>query len=488
MKRFTFLIAAMIFLAASQSYSQLEYSAFTQSGSAYSVTAATDYQCLGINPANLGWKRNLHSWNLGFAEVGSMVYSEPLTKEQVNKDLFGGESKKFEDYATNPADRMEAVDKFTDARLLGHASVMLFGISYQDEKIGGIAFAIRSRLVWNSILNETASRFLFLGYNDDTYFEKKEDEEGVYGEAINPESSSQLYYPSHLEHLWYNEYVLGYGRTIVDNENFKLFGGVAFKYLQGYGNVYVDIDSENSAEGYQALSPFYKVDYGDNKTPSELTGDGLKTAGSGFGFDLGLTFLMQNKLKFAIAVNDIGTIKWDANVYKGHDPDVDIIRSAGLSSYNIFSEAGDVISDNTNVGEWEGLNELKISLPTNLRAGASYRIDEQWEAGADFYYAIESGVAGAYRDPVFGLGTRYDPAKWVQLSLGFISGGQFGWGLPFGATFRPFNNENTSWEVGFAFRDLTSVFKDEDPLVSYCMGLMRFSFGYEEEEKRFLDE
>ncbi|MDZ7743104.1 MAG: DUF5723 family protein [Bacteroidota bacterium] len=488
MKRTTILIVSFFFLAIIHVNAQLEYSAFTQSGSAYSVSSATDYQCLGINPANLGWKRNLHSWNLGFAEAGLMVYSEPLSKEQINKDLFGSGSKKLGSYEDNPEQRMEAVDKFTDARLLANASIMLFGISYQDEKFGGIAFALRTRLHWNNKLNETAARFLFLGYNDDAYFEKKQDEEGPYGEAINPEPSSKLYYPSLLEHIWYNEYLLAYGRTLVDNENFKLYGGLALKYLQGYGAVYVNVDSENQAEGYQALSPFYEVNYGDNETPSQVEGDGLKTVGSGFGFDFGFTFFLQNKLKFAIAVNDIGSIMWDGNVYKGHNPDIEEIRSSGLGSYNIFGEAGEVISDNTNVGEWEGLNELKISLPTNLRAGASYRFDEQWEAGADFYYALKPDVPGAYHEPVFGLGTRYDPAKWVQLSLGFVSGGQFGWGLPFGATFRPFNNNNTSWEVGFAFRDVSSLFKDTDPMISYCMGLLRFSFGYEEDEKRFLDE
>ncbi|MCF8236204.1 MAG: DUF5723 family protein [Bacteroidales bacterium] len=489
MKKLSLMVfTALLTAAVSLVNAQLEYSAFTQTGSGYSVTAATDYQSLGINPANLGWKRNVHAWNITFVEGGFSVYSEPLNKEQVYTDLFGSDAEKFPDYNVNPQPRFDAIENFTDARLLGSAAITVFGISYQKEKFGGIAFAVRSRIHWNSVLNHKAARFLFLGYNDDTYFEIMEDEKGKYGKAINPESTSQLYSPSHLEHIWYNEYVLGYGNKIINEDGFKLYGGLALKYLQGYGSVYVDIPDVNTAIGYQSLCPLYKVDYGDNETPSQMTGEGLQTAGTGFAFDLGLTFQVEDELKVAVAVNDIGSINWDGNVYDGTNPDVDEIRSDGLGSYNIFGEAGDVISDNTNVGEWEGLLEKKVNLPTNLRAGISYQFNPQWEVGTDLYYALKDDVPGAFRDPVFGIGTRYDPANWVQLSMGFVSGGQFGWDIPFGATFRPVNDDKTSWEIGFAVRDLPSLFKEDDVTVSVVMGLLRFSFGYEEDEKRFLDE
>ncbi len=483
-------------LSLNYAYSQLEYSAFTSTGSGYSVTAVTDYQCLGINPANLGWKRNAHNWNLGLAGMGLLVYSEPLTKHQVTHDLFGRDATKFTEITTPgniPADRTEAIDNFTDTRLLGHATYELFGISFQKKKFGGIAFAIRTKIHWDSKLNNKAARFLFLGYYDDTYFEIEQDEEGKYGKAIDPKTTSVLYNPSNLEHIWYNEYVLGYGRELVDNENFNFYAGVDFKIVQGYGMVYVDIPDASTAIGYQALCPLYGVDYGDNETPSQMEGEGLKTAGLGFGVDLGVSFLIQKKLRLALAVNDIGSIKWDGNVYEGENPNVYEIRSAGISSYNIFGEAGDIISDNTNVGEWKGLNEKKVGLPTNLRGGASFRFDEHWELGTDLYVPFKTDVPGGYKKAVFGFGTRYDPSPWVQLSTGFVTGGYFGWNIPLGVTFRPVNNDNATWEIGFATRDILTVFKKSDkegtdPMISMCFGFLRFSFGYHEEEKRFLDE
>ncbi|MCD4664137.1 MAG: hypothetical protein K8R68_02630 [Bacteroidales bacterium] len=39
---------------------QAQSGAFTVSGAGYSTAVVTDYQCIGLNPANLGWKRNDH--------------------------------------------------------------------------------------------------------------------------------------------------------------------------------------------------------------------------------------------------------------------------------------------------------------------------------------------------------------------------------------------------------------------------------------------
>ncbi len=506
MKKILQVSLALIFLlSVNNAFSQLEYSAFTSTGSGYSVTAVTDHQCLGINPANLGWKRNLHNWNLTFAGVGFSVYSEPLTKYQVTHDLFGRDAKEFDPIGydpitgivTIPNDRDEAIQNFTNTRLMGNATVEVFGLSFQKKKFGGIAFSYRTKIVWNSKISKQAATFLFLG-GYDPYFDEKTINP-ITGElekakrTVDQERVSELYHPSTLDHIWYNEYILGYGRELVDNENFSFFAGIDFKLLQGYGMVYVDIPDATTAIGYQALCPMYGVDYGEEDTPSHMTGEGLQTAGMGFGVDLGLSFLIQKKLKIGVAVNDIGSIKWNGNVFEGENPDLYEMESAGINSYNLFGEAGDIVSDNSNLGEWQGLEYKKISLATNLRGGASFRFNEEWELGTDLYVPFKTDVPGGYEKAVFGFGFRYDPTLWVQLSAGFVTGGYFGWNLPMGVTFRPVNNDHTSWEIGFATRDFLSLFKGKDktgtdPTISYCFGFLRFSFGYQEEEKRFLDE
>ena len=74
-------------------------------------------------------------------------------------------------------------------------------------------------------------------------------------------------------------------------------------------------------------------------------------------------------------------------------------------------------------------------------------------------------------------GVHYDPAKWVQLSLGVVSGGKTGTHLPLGVTFYPVRKDNVTWTLGFATRDVISWFKKTNAMPSFAFGFLRFSFG-----------
>jgi hypothetical protein len=123
------------------SNAQLEISSFNAAGCGYSTTILTDYQCLGVNPANLGWTWNENSMNIGFLETGLSIYSEPLTKKQVLGDMFkGGDHLSL-------AERQQAAKDFANKLLWGQAGFTWLGFSYQHDKIGGFAFSIQCRLV-----------------------------------------------------------------------------------------------------------------------------------------------------------------------------------------------------------------------------------------------------------------------------------------------------------------------------------------------------
>ena len=66
--------------------------------------------------------------------------------------------------------------------------------------------------------------------------------------------------------------------------------------------------------------------------------------------------------------------------------------------------------------------------------------------------------------------------SWFQLNAGFNFGGGYGFTMPVGFTFRPVNNENTMWEVGFSSRDMITWFRTDHPLVSMVFGFMRIGF------------
>ena len=463
----------LFFLLASLSLNaQLDGGAFNITGSGFSVASLTDYQCLGVNPANLGWQRNQHKANLGFFETGLSIYSEPLSKRLVYTDLLGSGS----DF-TSQSERNEAILNFTNTDLLIQVTNNLVGFSYQDEKVGGFGFIVRQKIFWQSTLNEQASEFLFEGYNA-AYFDSLTVQQNgdTIGYSTNPYEASRVYNPTDLSHIFYNEYVLGYGRKFVDKENFSLYAGIDLKLIQGFGVLNYNSISVVEVEGYQALAPFYGVKYNE-PTPSELTGGGLKTAGMGFGVDLGLTFDIYRNTRVAIALNDIGSVRWDGNVYEGENVPIRSIETSGINNYNIFSESGGIIADNTNLGKWYGLDNKTVSLPMNLRAGASHQPLEELSFGFEMLLPVKQDVPGAYADPYFAGGIRYEPAKWFQLSTGFTAGGGFGFNIPMGLTFRPVNNAQTCWELGFASRDLLTLFKQNNPMVSFVFGFLRFSFG-----------
>jgi hypothetical protein len=476
-------IVFTLIIASNYLHAQTEISAFNATGAGYSTSYLADYQCLGVNPANLGWTRNNHTMNIGFFEFTGSIYAEPLTRSQIVNDMFNSSFK------LDAEGKLDAAQNFVDARVIGLGSVMGIGFSYQDEEIGGFAFSIRERFMWHSILNDNGASYLYIGYND-PYFDSLAVENGeTVGYSTNSQLASIIYNGTDNHMLTYREYNFGYGRKVIKKENFTWYLGVGLKYLVGYGMTQYYQNDNGDLVGYSALSPTFGVEY-DEPTPSQIDGTGYKKVGSGFGFDIGTTFEYKEKLRVSLALNDIGSIKWNGNVYMANDTRAWKIETAGLDNYNIFEQGDLIVTDNhpDDPNTWTGLEEKKFNLPMNLRGGVSYRFNEMIEAGADIYVPLGDKVPGVYEQPVFGLGCRYDPAEWVQLSIGVVSGGKFGTNVPFGVIFYPIKKETNTWEIGFSTRDMTSFFKSKNPTVSLAFGFLRFSFGAKEASTRYLEE
>lgn len=471
-----FLLAMM---ASGYVCAQTELSAFSATGGAYQTTFVNDYQCLGINPANLGYTRNDHKMNLGFFETTASVYSEPLTRKQVMNDLFDNSLK------LSITEKEEAVKMFTDARLTGIGDFMYLGFSYQHPKIGGFAFNIRERMYWNSVLNEKGASFLFLGWRDPYFDQKVINQSGDTTEGIssNPQLCSKVYFGSEQNMLHTREFSLGYGRQIIEiDDEVTWYGGIGLRYILGFAGSQYFQEESTKVISFTALSPIYDVEYGDDElNPSYVPGPGMEKVGSGFGFDIGTTFRYKS-LRVGLALNDIGKITWDGNVWEGNNVSVYSIETGGIDNYNIF-EQGELIVTNrapNDPEEWMPLESKEVKLPMNFRGGASYRFNRYVEAGFDVFIPVEKKVPGAHESVIFGIGAHYNPAEWVQLSAGITTGGNFATTVPLGVTFIPVNKQDNTWEVGFAVRDFLSYVKNNDPTVSMCFGFLRFSFGQQE--------
>jgi len=461
------------------SLAQTQSGAFTVTGAGYSTSVVTDYQCVGLNPANLGWKRNNHVMNIGFGESAVSIYSEPLKRAVVN-DLFNT-NKRFTD-----TERQDAVSNFTDTKLQMEANVSGVGISFQDEKVGGFGITIRERMMWDSNLNEESADILFNGYNA-SYFDTLivDFESGdTIGLSFNPKQVTDLFEGTRLEVLWFREYNFSYGRSIINRKNFSIYGGVGFKYIEGY-SVFNYTYKDGVLRAFSALNPTIGVDY-DADSPSKINNNEYQAVGKGWGLDFGLSVLLFKNLRIAVSLTDFGKINWDGNVYKGESALLSDLETGGIDNYNIFELQETLSANDMKWGEWEGLENKETELPMNFRAGASYLLKNKFEFGTEMYLPIND-VPGSYDKVIVGLGTRITPVKWVRVSAGVVSGGATGTNIPMGISFFPFNNESFSWELGVAVKDITTYFTQDKPTVSYAMGLLRFSFGNLAKENRFED-
>ncbi len=248
------LFTILLVLCSSSVFSQTELGAFNLTGSGYSTTSATDYQCLGINPANLGWTWNNNKMNLGLLESGASIYAEPLNRQQVMGEMFNN------DLVLSMQEREDAASEFKDKRISSNAALTWFGFSYQNDKFGGIAFSIRDKQNWSSVLNEYGARFLFLGYND-PYFDIKTIEHGdSVGYSSNPGLASVVYKGTSQNFSWTREYSLGYGRMIMNKENFSWYGGIGFKFMTTFAGTVYSQEKGGEYNVFSALSPVFEGD------------------------------------------------------------------------------------------------------------------------------------------------------------------------------------------------------------------------------------
>jgi len=500
MKRILPIAIAALF--ATSTYAQFEASSFTSTGRGGATTFATDYQAVGINPANLGWEYKFDDKKvaLGFNEMTYSIHSEALTRDELRqsiKETIRGEGDNF-----TYSEKVDAARDFANSGLAFNADLGSFGFSFMSEKVGGIAFRMNDRIQFYSQLGPTASDLLFKGRTSD-YFDVLtyvdfDSITGLYdttlianhanldpdsalnvisGQASIPLNFSTLFEGSQISMSWTREYNLSYGRKLFGADStFMLYGGVGVKFLHGMALLELESDGQ-TLTAFSATSPVFNIDYGSAalNNPSAITSpsSGLlpQPVGKGWGFDLGFNAVIKNKLKIGIAVTNIGAITWDGNVYTAQDTLLINTDDAGLENYNIANQLGDLAGDN-GLFQWNGLATKKVNLPTMVRAGASLRFSDKIELGCDLLLPTNT-VPGSLEGAMFGLGADVTPLKWLNLSAGFVTGGNYDFQIPIGITLIAGNG---GWEAGVASRDAITFFAKNGPTLSLSMGFMRFRF------------
>lgn len=467
--------------ATTQTYAQTESSDFSRIGhAAFITTTATDYQSVGVNPANLGFvpeteiftlagplgsgvSRRRRDWAFTLIEGGASAHSDALTTQGLVDVLLQRTTNKF----TLPEKR-SAVDAFTGTGLRFNADVILAGVSFQSQGYGGVALTVRERGSGNFLLDRDAASIIFQGRNA-TYFDslvvnRRGD---TVGYAKKPKRYSELFDGTTISMVWYREYAASYGVRLLNLKHVKFYAGFTAKALEAYAFLDARADGSNFA-ARSALSPIFGINYGNAKTPSLIPGSALTPVGLGWGMDLGAT-LEIGDLTLSASMIDLGKMTFNGNVFTAGDTILNGLSSTGFNSYNIFDEA-QLITGDGGFFNWGGLQTAATELPTRAKFGASYFVSYRLRVGIDAVASINRS-AGSLEQPLFSAGADYRPFTWLKLGAGVGWGGTMGVFVPVSVMF---SFAGGSWEVGVSTRDIATYLTDKQPVLSLAVGVMRF--------------
>lgn len=475
-------LAALAALEPAQS--QTEAADFSRVGFAGALTCTvSDYQCVGINPANLGFRpeidayelstpisfgiyRKKRSWAFSLAEGGFAAHSDALSRASLWQTLFQSESFDF-----TFEQKQQAAREFANNGLRTSADVILFGASYQSDSWGGIALTARERIAATFALNDALSSLVFEGrfysYFDSSAVNFNGD---TVGYATNPERFSSLFEGSRLALTWHREYAFSYGIQLARIGNLGIHLGASVKYLLGYA--YLDALARNGELfARSALSPLFGINYGKATTPSFIPGNDFVSVGSGWGFDAGFTITSGSQWSVGIAVLDVGSMVWNGNVFQAKDTVLNGLTSEGFVNYNLFEQAPKITGDG-NFFQWDGLASTSTHLPTRLRAGIAYRRNPRIRYGLDVIAPVNT-AAGSLGQAIVSAGVDVRPVVWLTVSGGFGFGGNMGPFIPIGVMASVFDG---LWEVGLQSRDIFTLVTTRRPVISLCIGLSRLRF------------
>jgi len=484
------LLTGISFVATAQN----EYIAYPATGKGVASTFVTDYHCLGINPANLGWQQyEEKSVTTGSSEFGLSIYSASLAKQELRDNIWAVAKSGSLDSLTYDQ-KISAVNGFA-SDFAFNWDYNMFGFAYQNPKFGGIAVSIRSRASWNSSFSSEFSDLLFQGKHSNyfdtlqywngtdtvniaNYQNMRPDSSGSVtgGTATVPKLISELIGDSYLRLSMNREYHIGYGRKILNIDSaFTLYGGVGVKFIQGIAMMNMGKDENGNLQMYSAFSPGFQIDYaaGLNSIPGQAQNFWRSSVGQGWGVDLGLNAMFFNKLHVAASVTNIGSMTYTGNVYSLKDTLVVSYSGDGLESMDISQSIPEMLDSN-------GLFTLRkeqtytIALPGMMRLGASIELGKFIHVGAEVMAPFNNTVPGSINGLAYGIGGDIKLAGGkIIIMAGLTGGGNYATQVPLGINFC--FGEGT-YEMGVASRDAVTFFSKNSPTISAAFGFARFRF------------
>ncbi len=481
-------------------FSQTQGSAYTAVGKGVATTFLTDYQCLGINNSALGWGTGYKDkrFTTGSSEFGFGIYSDALSSSKL-KNL----SKSLQDQLLGKGDKnfdwgqqKEAATNYALSGIAIFADYNWAGFSFQGKKFGGIAFNISENYQWYSKLSQKTTDIIFKGqlsgYFDSLQIVLNGDTSmiantqnlspdtlaaAIKGSVAIPLRLSEITNGSSVKMLWTRSYNFGYGRKIIGKDSvFAIYGGIGGRFIQSMAMFDMESD-ENGLKLYSSLSPAFNLDYGaiasTNLSTYTTTKGGLPASvGNGYGIDLSASAIFFGRLKVAAAVNNVGSVTYNRNVYSVKDTLLSNISLAGLNNNNVTESVNQLMRDG-GILTLQGKEKYVVNNPSNIRIGASFQPFKFLNFGFDMVAPFNKSNPGSIQNAVFSFGGDIRPVKWLQFSVGYLGGGIYKTNVPVGINFIL---RDGAYEIGISSRDAISFFSKNTKSLSAAFGFARFRF------------
>jgi len=294
----------------------------------------------------------------------------------------------------------------------------------------------------------------------------------VRGKSNNPLLISQITDGSRIKFTWNRYFNIGYGRKIFGNrKTFALYAGFGARYIQSVAML--DLQSNSSGLNMStSLSPLFGIQF-DSQTNTITTGSLRDIIGKGYGLDFSVSAIFKDKIKVALAVNNVGKVTYTKNVFEISDTLLNGVNIDGITNVNFQ----DIISQFISQGGLLNLQreeEIVIANAANIRLGGSISIlNDKLELGVDFVAPFDKTNPGGLHNAVFSFGGDIRPVKWLQLSVGYFGGGIYENNMPIGVNFIL---KDGRYEFGVSSRDAFSFFSKDGNSLSSAFGVARFRF------------
>ena len=349
-------------------------------GMGKTYTASTrGVHSIGLNPANLILEDSIYfqfATVLPLPTVSAKGGINVLSLDDINYFFggVGGNSRLLTD-----DDKQRLNELFKDGGFISaSASAQLLSLEIiPDKNIGAFGFAISDYSGGKGMVPTAIVDLVLNGNPVDKVFDFSEAE---------------------LQFWWIRNYSLSYAKKFDELEiGFikDIAAGISVKLVHGFAYVgtervgtYITTSDKNEISGnadYLAFSSFsdnfgvkYEFDSTEHHSSFQLFPG---PAGTGFGLDLGVSFLLGNRTTVSLAITDIGSITWKKNAAR-------FISEGSLFLDDLTeSELRDSLIDKL-VGTAEPVTEFSTGLATAFRFGAAYVVSRYNEDNFQGYLLI----------------------------------------------------------------------------------------------------